>query len=319
MILDRTELRRLLHAPYSELQSLADTVRREAVGDHVYLRGLIEFSNFCVCNCRYCGLRRDNRSLSRYILTPDELFSSAEAAALAGMDTLVLQSGEYPGVSASFLADIIKELRARHPDLAITLSVGERPAADYALWRKAGAERFLIKHETANPRLYAQLHPGRTLFTRLEAIRTLKNLGYTVGSGFIIGVPGQTEEDLIEDLLLVQALQVGMCGAGPFLPQAETPFKKAPTGSVPLTLRIMALIRILLPNVHIPATTALASLDPVAGQCEGLRAGGNVLMPSFTPDQHRSQYRIYDHKQRIGVQEAHLAISRAGRTYGRTT
>ena len=313
--LSRAEIRTLLHAPFEALAAMADAVRRDRVGDRVWVRGIIEFSNRCICHCRYCGLRCENTSLKRYILEKDVLFAAAQTAAEAGVDTFVLQSGEFPGCSAEFLAGIVAELRSRYPELAITLSVGERTPDTYALWREAGAERFLIKHETANPALYARLHPGRTLYARLEALRTLRALGYRVGSGFIIDVPGQTEDDLIEDLMLVQTLRPDMCGAGPFLPQAETPLGREPHGSVDRTLRVMALLRLVLPEGWIPATTALASLDPEQGQLRGLLAGCNVLMPSFTPSEARSSYCIYDHKQRVNMQEAQRVIAAAGRRF----
>lgn len=314
--MERDEIRYLLlETPYGKLQADADAVRREILGDHVCVRGLIEFSNRCVCNCRYCGLRSSNTRLRRYRLPESEVLQAVDTATTAGVDTVVLQSGEDPGLPACTLARTIEKIRNRYPHLAVTLSVGERSKADYALWRRAGAERFLIKHEMANPHLYATLHPGRTLDQRLTALRTLAELGYTVGSGFIIGVPWQTVADLIDDILLIQHLQVGMCGAGPFIPQGDTPLHGERKGSVSLTLRVMAVLRLVLPQAHLPATTALASLDPVEGQCHGLVAGGDVLMPSFTPEMYRNEYRIYDHKKRVGVAEACAAIKAAGRTH----
>ncbi len=301
--------------PFEALRSRADAVRRATLGDHVFVRGIIEFSNICICNCRYCGLRHANAAPHRYVMSLPEICAAADEAVQAGVDTVVLQSGENPSQPAADIAASVTTLKERHPQLAVTLSVGERPRADYALWRAAGADRFLIKHETANPALYASLHPGRTLRERLTAIHNLQDLGYLVGSGFIVGVPGQTDEDIIDDILLAQQLRVGMCGAGPFIPQADTPLGKAQHGSVDMTLRVMAMLRLALPQAHLPATTALATLDPARGQRAGLEAGGNVLMPSFTPLCYRGDYRIYDNKKKVDIAEARAAIEGAGRTH----
>ncbi len=312
--MQRNEIHELLAAPREEVRRKADLVRKAALGDHVNVRGLIEFSNSCICNCRYCGLRRANTHLHRYRMPHETLLNAVDEAVSAGTDTIVLQSGEDPSQSAGLIAGYVEAIKMRHPHMAVTLSVGERPRSDYALWKETGADRFLIKHETANPKLYARLHPGRTLKERLRALTDLADLGYVVGSGFIVGVPGQSLEDIVEDIMLVQDLNVGMCGVGPFVPQADTPFRNEEPGSVPLTLHIMSILRLAMPSVHLPATTALATLDPVQGQCEGLRAGGNVLMPSFTPAVHRNEYRIYDHKKCVGTEEAIEAVKMAGRT-----
>ena len=312
--MQRNELRELLTAPREEVRREADLVRRTKLGDHVYVRGLIEFSNSCICNCLYCGLRRANTQLHRYEMSREALMAAVDAAACAGVDTVVLQSGEDPSQSAKWIAGHVEAIKIRYPHLAVTLSVGERPRSDYTLWKMAGADRFLIKHETANPELYAKLHPGRTLKERLRALTDLADLGYVVGSGFIVGVPGQSLDDIVEDIMLVQHLNVGMCGTGPFIPQSDTPFHDRRRGSVSLTLQIMSILRLVLPTAYLPATTALATLDPIQGQCEGLRAGGNVLMPSFTPAAYRDDYCIYDHKKRVGTEEALAAIRAAGRT-----
>lgn len=304
----------LFHTPLEDLLRRADALRRRHHGDHVYVRGLLEFGNVCICNCRYCGLRHANTRLPRYRLSPRDILSIAETIAASGADTIVLQSGEDPSLPATALAPLISTIRER-TGLAVTLSVGERPRADYALWKDAGATRYLLKHETADPDLYARLHPGRTLAERLRCLDDLIDLGYATGSGFIVGLPGQTPEILVKDILLARALGVKMCGVGPFIPQADTPLREAPPGSVALTLRVMAVLRLALPHAYLPATTALATLDPVAGQRDGLRAGGNVLMPSFTPDKYRGNYRIYDNKACIRLEEVKEAITRAGRTH----
>lgn len=315
MPLTANEVRDLMRMPYEELRVQADEVRRKNVGDHVFVRGIIEFSNICICNCKYCGLRRANTALHRYTMTLEEITAAADAAVAAGVDTVVLQSGENPELSAENLSAIILELKRLYPSLHITLSVGERSREDYAAWRAAGAERFLIKHETANPQLYANLHPGRTLEERLNSMYCLSELGYQLGSGFIIGIPGQTEEDLIEDVLLMQQLNAAMCGVGPFVPQTQTPFADEVSGSVETTLRVMAILRLALPRINLPATTALATLEPELGQRAGLQAGGNVLMPSFTPVCYRGDYRIYDNKKRVDASEAKCIIESVGRKH----
>ena len=196
--------------------------------------------------------------------------------------------------------------------LPVTLSVGEQPREWYALWREAGADRFLLKHETADARLYAALHPGYRLTDRLQALSWLAELGYEVGSGFMVGVPGQRPESLVDDILLVRDMRVAMCGAGPFVPQADTPLGRQPRGSTELCLRVMAVLRLALPWANLPATTALASLRPEDGQRQGLAAGGNVLMPSFTPAARRAAYRIYDHKAVVDMDAVRRAIAGAG-------
>lgn len=313
--IQRDELLYLLYeAPEQELFARADAVRRTHKGEHVFVRGLIEFSSHCVRDCRYCGLRRSNSAAHRYRLTPREVIDAARLAVASGADTIVLQSGDDLACEASTIAAMIRGIR-EELGVVVTLGCGERPTRDYALWREAGASRYLMKHETADAALYARLHPGRTLEQRLEALRTLHGLGYEIGSGFIIGIPGQMPEVLADDILLARELGVEMCGAGPFIPQTETPLGSEPQGSAALTLRVLAALRIALPDANLPATTALATLDPIGGQRDGLRAGANVLMPGFTPDTHRAHYRIYDNKHRVGMDEARAAIEAAGRTH----
>lgn len=304
----------LFEAEAKELFARADAVRRASKGDHVFVRGLVEFSNHCVRDCHYCGLRRSNTSISRYRLGHDEIMLAARQAVEAGVDTIVLQSGDDYGQDPRELARTIETIRTEL-GVAVTLGTGERSMQEYALWHSAGATRFLMKHETADTSLYAKLHPGRTLKQRTDTLRSLRELGYEIGSGFIVGLPGQRPDSLADDVLLVRELGVEMCGAGPFVPQADTPLGNQPRGSVDLALRVMAVLRIALPDANLPATTALATLDPVAGQRDGLKAGGNVLMPSFTPDTRRAQYRIYDNKTRVGIPEACDAIEAAGRSH----
>lgn len=311
--MDRAQaLHGLTDQPLEELRSRADAVRAAAKGEGVFLRGIVEFSNHCVRNCLYCGLRRANRAVRRYRMAPGEVVAAAVEVARAGLGTVVLQSGDDLDYPAGDIAGIVREIKARC-DTAVVLSAGERPFGDYDLWRAAGAERYLIKHETADPDLYARLHPGRTLDQRLAAQRELKALGYEVGSGFIIGLPGQDADTLARDILLVRDTGADMCGAGPFLPQADTPLAQHPPGGLEPTLRVLSLLRLACPELNIPATTALATLDPERGQRLALAHGANVIMPNFTPPGRRENYRIYDHKARVDLESAREAAARAGR------
>jgi biotin synthase len=311
--MDRTEIRHhLTHSPPGELMMRADLVRAWHHGDDVHLRGIIEFSNHCIRNCAYCGLRRDNRNLRRYRLAPDAIVAVAMRVAAAGVATVVLQSGDDFAYSAADLAGIIRQIKAR-ADVAVTLSVGERPFSDYEIWRRAGADRYLLKHETANPDLYARLHPGQRLEARLAILGFLKELGYQTGNGVIVGLPGQTLEDLAQDVLLTRRLNADMCGIGPFMPHSATPLGSASSGPLDTTLRMIALIRLLCPHIHLPATTALATLAPGDGLYLGLMAGANVLMPDFTPARWQGDYALYDHKAHIALAEARSVIARASR------
>ncbi len=297
------------------LRTAADRVRQRAVGTRVFLRGLVEFSSYCRCNCLYCGLRRDNKNLARYRLSDADILAAARRAAREGMDTVVLQSGEDPANTRERIARLVGMIK-NETGLAVTLSLGNRSTASYRTWKRAGADRYLLKHETADPRLYALLHPGDTLARRLDALRRLRDLDYETGTGFIVGLPGQTDEILRRDVELVRKLEVRMCGAGPFLPQRDTPLAAAPPGSAETTLKIMALLRLRVPGLNIPVTTALASLIPQEGHRLALEAGANVIMPGFTPDGQRAHYRIYDGKARVDSISARTAIASAMRTCG---
>lgn len=310
--MDKAEILHLLQdVPWEELRARAEAVALASKGRHVFVRGLIEFSSVCKRNCLYCGLRAQNASLARYRMEPDEIVDSAREAKAVGVDTIVLQSGE-GACSTAWLADVVARVKEA-TGLPITLSVGERSEADYRLWREAGASRYLIKHETADAALYAKLHPGYNLSQRLDALKVLRSLGYEIGSGFMIGLPGQTLESLAADIALCRETRVDMCGAGPFIPQTSTPLANAEKAKPELALRVLAALRIALPWANLPATTALATVDPVQGQINGLKAGANVLMPSFTPAKYASGYVIYDNKHRVPAQEAARAIAAAGR------
>mgnify|MGYP003586202458 CR=1 FL=1 len=293
----------------------ADAARRACVGEAVVIRGLVEFSNHCARNCLYCGLRRDNAALPRYRMPSPEIREAVEGLIAQGIASVVLQSGDDLSYSRDAVCRLLREIKGAHPGVALTLSMGERPLDDYRAFRDAGADRYLLKHETASPALYARLHPGQSFERRMEVLRLLRDLGYQVGAGCIVGLPGQNLDDLAADVLFLQELQPDMAGIGPFLPQADTPLANEPAGSEDLTLRMLALARIVTRNAHLPATTALASLDPVGGLVAGLRAGCNIIMISGTPDEYRGQYRIYDRRRRVALDAAREAVTDAGRTW----
>ncbi|GMU85371.1 MAG: [FeFe] hydrogenase H-cluster radical SAM maturase HydE [Ignavibacteriales bacterium] len=280
--------------PSEDLFETARQVRKQYCGDVVYLRGLIEISNHCSCHCLYCGLRHSNEHLSRYIMSPQEISDAARLVAECGIRTVVMQSGESPMISAELIEDSVFAIKEMG-DIAVTLSLGERSFSDYDRWFKAGADRYLLKHETANEILYKKLHPGASLQERLEHLRYLKSAGYQTGTGNIIGIPGQKTDDLIDDILLCEELDADMISISPFMPSGNTPFAKVQPADADLTLRVIAAARIYLRTVHMPSTTALATLLP-DGREAGLRAGANVIMPSFTPLQYKTEYLIYDNK-----------------------
>lgn len=292
------ELRELVLAEgeaAEELYAEADRVRHEHVGEAVHLRGIIEFSSHCRCRCGYCGLRADNQELRRFRMTPEEVLQGCQEVADLGFGTVVLQSGEDEWWTAERLAGLVTDIKSFTP-LAVTLSVGERDEEDYRLWKTAGADRYLLKHETANAELYARLHPGMTLESRLHCQDVLFRLGYQVGSGCIVGLPGQTPEILVEDLRLIESRQYHMCGIGPLIPHPDTPLGEQAAGSVRTTLNMMALTRLLVPDVMMPATTALETAQ--AGlRLKALKSGANVLMPNLTPRRFASFYDIYPGKK----------------------
>lgn len=320
--LDHEELSYLIsqsdQALWQELWQEADRIRHKYVGDAVHLRGLVEFSNYCRCNCNYCGLRRDNKEVLRYRLEPEEIVKTALFAAELGYGTVVLQSGEDPFYTAEVMEEIILKIKAQ-TDLAITLSIGERSKQEYAMWRQAGADRYLLRHETADPKLYSALHPGRKLESRIECLQTLHSLGYEVGSGFMVGLPGQSAETLAADLLLLQELDVHMVGIGPFIPSPQTPLEKETGGSFDQTVNLVALARLLLPWANIPATTAMGTLRP-DGREITLASGANVVMPNVTPTKYRTLYQIYPGKICTGEEagECRLCIESRIKSIGRT-
>ena len=274
-----------------ELLAAADEARRLHCGEPVHLRGIVEFSNVCSRNCAYCGLRRDNRAAPRYTMSADEILAIAAGAAASGVRTIVLQSGENDACDAEWLAGVVAAIK-RNVQVAVTLSVGAKPPQAYRLWRQAGADRYLIKHETATRALYDRLHPDSRLQDRLSALETLRTLGYQIGTGNIIGLPGQTASDLAADVALTRGLDVDMAAFGPLVPHPSTPLATAPPGDVDLALRVVAVARLALGPVHVPATTAFDAVAP-DGRERALRAGANVIMANLTPLRYRHLYDIY--------------------------
>lgn len=268
----------------------ATRLREEYWGKKVYLRGIVEFSNHCRQNCLYCGLRRDNQALARYCLEPEAIFTAAQAVAGLGFGTVVLQSGENAGADAQMVAALIRRIK-NELKLAVTLSLGERDFAAYRLWREAGADRYLLKLESANEKLYAALRPGRKLAERLQALEALRELGYEVGSGLIVGLPGEGSEDLYQGLALLAGLNLDMLSISPFTPAPGTPLAETPACGLPEIFKAMALARTLMPTAHIPVTSALG-LHGDAVRLAALEVG-DVLMPSLTPEAVRGAYAIY--------------------------
>lgn len=304
--LTREELVMLLTCKDDEAQVLfaaADQVRQKHMGDEVHLRGLIEFSNHCERNCVYCGLRQAHLALPRYRMDEEEILAVAAAAVPLGYRTVVLQSGEDSYYDAERIAAITRRL-TRSLGLTVTLSVGERSREEYRLWREAGADRYLLKHETADAALYDSLHPDMKWEHRRDCLYTLRELGYQVGSGCMVGLPGQTPEALADDLLYIKELDVEMAGIGPFIPNPHTPLARAERGTAEMTLKMIALARLLVPQAHLPATTALGSIDS-KGRQKALTAGANVVMPNITPNKYRRMYEIYPNKICLDDNPAH--------------
>lgn len=284
------------------LFSLADDVRKKYVGDEVHLRGLIEFSNICKCNCKYCGLRCENKNVERYRLSKDKIISLAQNASKLGYKTIVMQSGEDNYFSRNVLCEIIEEIK--NLDVALTLSIGERSFEDYKAFREAGVDRYLIRIETTDKNLYKQMHPNMDFDNRVRCLNDLKILGYEVGTGCLVGLPGQTIESLADDILFFKEIDADMVGIGPFISHPDTPLKDCENGNFTLALKVMALTRILLKNVNIPATTAMETLNP-NGRIIALQSGANVVMPNVTEQEYRPKYEIYPDKVCINEAPSH--------------
>ena len=317
-VLDRfLETHRLTEAEYAELLELrqdeetANRLREEALhlrrqyyGNKVFTRGLIEFTNYCKNNCRYCGIRSGNRNVRRYRLSEEDIMECCESGYELGYRTFVLQGGEDPYYTDEQMAAIIRRIKSRFPDAAVTLSIGEKSYESYRKFREAGADRYLLRHETADEDLYRALHPqAMSLENRKKCLWNLKELGYQVGAGFMVGAPGQTSAHLAKDLVFLQELEPHMVGIGPFIPHHDTIYAEEKAGSVELTLFLLSVIRIMLPQVLLPATTALGTLDPL-GREKGLAAGANVVMPNLSPVKNRKLYELYDNKICTGEEAA---------------
>lgn len=286
------------------LFALAQKTAQKSFGRQIFVRGLIEFTNYCKNDCYYCGIRRSNKNAARYRLTQEEILECCHAGYGLGFRTFVLQGGEDYFYSDEDIAAIVRAIKTQHPDCAVTLSIGERSRETYALWKKAGADRYLLRHETADFAHYAKLHPAElSAKNRQNCLYTLKELGYQAGAGFMVGSPYQTAENLADDLMFLQKLRPQMIGIGPFIPHHDTPFKDEPAGSVELTLVLLAVLRLLFPHVLLPATTALGTLAP-GGRLLGIRAGANVIMPNLSPQNVRGKYLLYDNKLHTGAEAA---------------
>lgn len=286
------------------LFALAQQAAQKSFGRQIFVRGLIEFTNYCKNDCYYCGIRRSNKNAARYRLTQEEILECCHAGYSLGFRTFVLQGGEDYFYSDDNIAAIVRAIKAQHPDCAVTLSIGERSRETYALWKKAGADRYLLRHETADCAHYAKLHPAElSPQNRQNCLYTLKELGYQAGAGFMVGSPYQTAENLADDLMFLQKLRPQMIGIGPFIPHHDTPFKDEPAGSVELTLVLLAVLRLLFPHVLLPATTALGTLAP-GGRLLGIKAGANVIMPNLSPQNVRGKYLLYDNKLHTGAEAA---------------
>lgn len=300
------ELKALLESGESNapLARHADAVRRGIYGDKVYIRGLIEFTNYCKNDCYYCGIRRGNKKAERYRLRKEDILACCEEGYTLGFRTFVLQGGEDPYYTDAVLCDIVGTIRARFPDCAITLSVGERPRESYQALFDAGANRFLLRHETADAAHYGKLHPAcMSLDNRKKCLFALKEIGYQVGSGFMVGSPYQTTDNLIEDLRFLQQLQPDMIGIGPYITHADTPFAGFRSGGLELTLRLVSILRLMFPYALIPSTTALGTIHP-QGREMGLQAGANVVMPNLSPVNVRKLYTLYENKICTGEEAA---------------
>jgi len=288
----------------SSLFESADRVRRSVYGTDVYIRGLIEFTNYCKNNCYYCGIRCGNAALSRYRLSREEIMNCCETGYKLGFRTYVLQGGEDDYYKDEILCAIISEIKKNYPDCAVTLSIGEKPNKSYKSYFEAGADRYLLRHETADDEHYQKLHPSSmSLQNRKECLWNLKEIGYQVGSGFMVGSPFQETEHLVKDIRFLQELKPEMIGIGPFITHSGTPFKDYKSGSLELTLRLLAIFRLMFPNVLLPATTALGTISP-DGRELGLKAGANVIMPNLSPVSVRKQYALYDNKICTGEEAA---------------
>lgn len=288
----------------NDLKSRACALRDERYGKKIFKRGLIEFTNYCKNDCLYCGIRRSNRLVNRYRLSEEEILQYCKEGYGLGFRTFVLQGGEDPYYNDARMVSIVSSIHEAYPECAITLSIGERSEESYRALREAGADRYLLRHETADPFHYDLLHPNEmSVNSRKKCLGVLRSLGYQVGSGFMVGSPGQTARCLAEDMVFLQELQPHMIGIGPFVPHKDTPFAHEPQGSLELTLFMLSALRLAFPDALIPATTALGTIAP-DGREQGIQAGANVVMPNLSPVVHRKDYSLYDNKICTGEEAA---------------
>ncbi len=285
-------------SPESEelIRERALAVRKKIYGNKVFIRGLIEISNICKNNCLYCGIRRGNTDCERYRLDAEQILGCCEEGYALGFRTFVMQGGEDPYFTDELLCDIVKKIKTKYPDCAVTLSMGERSRESYEALRKAGADRYLLRHETANAEHYSRLHPSEMSFeARMRCLKDLKDIGFQTGCGFMVGSPYQTSEDIARDLKFIEEFSPEMCGIGPFIPHKATPFAHYPAGSVELTCYLLGIVRLICPTVLLPSTTALGSLEEY-GREKGILAGANVVMPNLSPMDNRAKYELYNNK-----------------------
>lgn len=314
--LERHELLQLLDSMNEEnftyLQEKAHETRMANYGNKVYMRGLIEFTNYCARDCMYCGIRRSNKSAERYRLSKEQILECCQVGYELGYRSYVLQGGEDPYFNDERMIDIIKTIRSSYPDCAITLSIGEKSYDSYKKFFEAGADRYLLRHETNSRHLYEALHPDMSYDERIRCLKDLKAIGFQVGAGFMVGLPGQTNEDFVNDLTFLKELDPHMVGIGPFISQKDTPLSNEESGTAEKTVILLAIIRLLLPKVLLPATTALGSINK-KGREMGLKAGANVVMPNLSPTNVRDKYLLYDGKICTGDEAAHCRKCIEGR------
>ncbi len=307
-VLTKEEFKALLENQSPELSDYLFAKAREVqganYGNDVYIRGLIEFTNYCKNDCYYCGIRKSNGFANRYRLSKEQILECASTGYELGFRTFVLQGGEDPYYSDERMVNIVKAIREGYPDCAITLSIGEKSKESYQAFFDAGANRYLLRHESANDDHYATLHPAQmTLANRKQCLLDLKKIGYQVGCGFMVGSPNQTIDNLVEDLIFIRELEPHMVGIGPFIPHHDTPFAKETPGTLEQTLFLLGIIRLMLPDVLLPATTALGTINP-KGRELGILAGANVVMPNLSPGSVRKDYMLYDNKICTGDEAA---------------
>ena len=306
--LSETEYRALIEgrneALAADLRDRAVRVRKAVYGNAVFVRGLIEISSYCKNNCYYCGIRGGNPKAERYRLAPEDILACCREGWALGFRTFVLQGGEDPWFTDERLCPLLRQIKAEFPDCAVTLSLGERSQESYRRLYDAGADRYLLRHEPADKPHYESLHPAAMSWDRrMECLRELKQIGYQVGCGFMVGSPGQTARELAKDLKFIEEFHPAMCGIGPFIPHKDTPFGDRPGGSVELSCYLLSILRLIQPNLLLPATTALGTLDP-RGREKGIQSGANVVMPNLSPVSVRKKYMLYDNKICTGEESA---------------